>query len=72
MNYEIRSSDENVRKLINSPRLANFKIFNEHMIGLEMRKQKTVLNRPIAIGFSILEWSKNCMYSFHYELMKPT
>ena len=43
MNYEIRSSDENNRRLINSPRFANFKIFNEHMIGLEMRKHKTVL-----------------------------
>ena len=32
MNFEIRSSDDNVRKLINSPKLANFKIFNEHMI----------------------------------------
>ena len=48
--FEIRSNEEPIRKMINSPRLSNFKIFNENMIGLETRKKITVLNRLIAIG----------------------
>ena len=41
------------------------------MVGFETRKMKTVLNRPIAIGFSILDLSKLKMYDFHYNQMKP-
>ena len=71
INFEIRTNEDDVQKLINSPRIQNYRIFNEKMIGIEMRKKKIVLNKPKAIGFSILECSKRCMYDFYYNRVKP-
>ena len=71
MNFEIRSNTQKIRKQINSPKVSAFHIFNEHMIGVESRKKQVVLNRPISIGFSILDYSKFCMYGYYYMKMKP-
>ena len=35
-----------------------------------MKKTKIVSNKPIYIGMSILDISKNCMYDFYYDVMK--
>ena len=69
--FQIRLTNENAQKIVNSPRFANFKIFNENIVGIEMRRQKTILNRPIPIGVAILDYSKYCMYNFHYNTMNP-
>jgi len=34
-------------------------------------RQKMKLNKPISVGFAILERSKYIMYSFYYEYLKP-
>ncbi len=36
---------------------------------IQMRKGSIIFNRPIAIGFSVLEISKTFMYDFHYNYM---
>ena len=33
--------------------------------------QKVMLNKPVAVGFSVLELSKLSMYEFYYDYMKP-
>jgi hypothetical protein len=40
-------------------------------VGLEMHVKKVKLNKPIALGFSILEYSKLHMQRFHYDNIKP-
>jgi len=35
-----------------------------------MKRTKIVFNKPIYIGMSILDISKNCMYDFYYKVMK--
>lgn len=37
---------------------------------VEMERVETKLNKPIAIGFSVLELSKIHMYEFHYDVIK--
>lgn len=39
---------------------------------MEKRKHEVVLNRPLVIGFSILELSKLHMFKFHYGCILPT
>jgi hypothetical protein len=71
MSFDIRSNTQKIRKQINSLKVTAFHIFNEYMIGVETRKKEVVLNRPISIGFAILDYSKFCMYNFYYNKMKP-
>ena len=47
-----------------------FKIFDEQVVGVEMRKIKTVINKPFYVGFRVLELSKLQMYRFHYDYFR--
>jgi hypothetical protein len=42
----------------------------EDLHAIEMYNCTTTLNKPITVGFSILELSKYLMYNFHYNHMK--
>lgn len=59
-------------KVTAKPGFKSFKIFNDDLASVELTKQKLVLNRPIYVGFSILEMSKVLMYDFHYNHIKST
>src|SRR5699024_3414396 len=41
------------------------------LVSIEMAKQKIVLDKPIYVGFCILEHSKRLMYDFFYRILKP-
>ena len=41
------------------------------MVGVEKQKTKLKLDKPIFIGMSILDLSKQHMYKFYYDVMKP-
>ena len=49
----------------------NHDIYNDNLIGMYMEKGVVYLNKPIAVGMSILDLSKVLMYDFHYNTMKP-
>lgn len=36
-----------------------------------MKPETVILDKPIYIGFSVLEISKSHMFDFHYSIMKP-
>ena len=79
-------SVENVRKRVNARLVtdpikfvravskANFKrsqIINSGLVLVESTRGKIVLNKPIAIGFTILEYAKLVMYEFYYDCLLP-
>ena len=66
------NNQSKARKLTSKPSFHAFKIFNEDLVAIHMLKQKLYLNRPIYVGFSILNLSKTLMYDFHYNYMKKT
>ena len=43
------------------------KIFRKDLVGIHMAKPVLVMNRPIQVGFAILDLSKYLLYDFHYN-----
>ena len=67
----VRSDEtEKIRKLVASPLYSRFEIFSNDMAGIEMRKSKLFLNKPVYTGMTILENSKILMYDFFYNVLK--
>lgn len=50
--------------------LYRFKIFNADLVGVQNKKVKLLLNKPVYIGQTILDLSKLVIYDFHYNFMK--
>uniref|UniRef100_A0A1I7X6A5 DNA-directed DNA polymerase n=1 Tax=Heterorhabditis bacteriophora TaxID=37862 RepID=A0A1I7X6A5_HETBA len=51
----------------------NFKrtiMYNKDLVAVEMEKTNIVLDKPIYVGFAILDLSKYLMYNFHYNIMQ--
>ena len=70
VHVELVNTPKRLRKLCAKPNFQNFKIFNEDLVAVNLKKVNIVLNRPIYAGFSILDISKTFMYEFHYDYMK--
>jgi hypothetical protein len=58
-------------KWTSRPQFHAVEVFNEHLAALQLKKKSLCLNKPIYVGFCVLDLSKHLMYSFHYETMKP-
>ena len=64
---ELVTDENQLTKLVSKPTFNNFKIFNENLVGVDMKKVEVTLDKPIYIGFCILDISKVVMYDFHYN-----
>jgi len=70
VNVELINKEKRLLKVIANPCFQSFKIFNEDICATLCTKKKLLLNKPIYVGFSILELSKTIMYEFHYNHIK--
>ena len=52
------------------PSFFSQKIFKKNFVAVHRIKPVLTLNKPIYVGFSILELSKLLMYEFHYKYIK--
>lgn len=57
-------------KYINAPNFKNFAVLSESLVAIQLQQTQIILDRPIYIGFSILELAKSHLYHFHYSVMK--
>ena len=71
LDFEIVSDERRFLKCVNNPSFKHSHIINENLVGVEKRKPKLKLDKPIFIGMSILDLSKQHMYKFYYDVMKP-
>lgn len=71
VNVKLITNPTKLTKLTASPVFDAFRIFSEDLAAVNMKKTKLYLNRPIYVGFCILDLSKVLMYDFHYKHMKP-
>lgn len=58
-------------QLISRPNFHSCSVFTENFVAIQMKTESVILDKPIYIGFTVLEISKHYMYDFHYSIMKP-
>ena len=54
---------------IAKPNFHSTTIFAPNLVGIQLNKTEVVLNKPMYVGFSVLDISKTCLYRFHYDVM---
>ena len=69
---ELLKWEEKLKKLTNQPSFKQFKIFPENLVPVERAKVELTLNRPIYMGFAILDLSKRLMCDFYYKYSDST
>ena len=52
---------------MSKPSFVSQKIFSKHFVAIHEIKPVFTCNKPIYVGFSILDLSKLLMYEFHYK-----
>ena len=68
INFEVVTSRKMALRRISKPNFQRVKKFREDLIGIHLSKPILKLNRPIQVGFAILDLSKYHMYDFHYNV----
>ena len=70
VNIRLTTSTTTARNLIAKPNFKSFKIINEDLSAIEMRKTTIKWNKPTFTGACVLELAKLHLYKFHYDVIK--
>ena len=70
-NIKLVTTEKRRNQVVSEPNYHTTKWFSENLLAIEMKKTKVKMNKPVYLGFSILEISKTLMYEFWYDYMKP-
>ena len=62
-------NSQDFTKYTSRPTRLNWKVFENSLTAIHGKKISLTLNKPIYIGFTVLETSKWDMYNFHYNFM---
>ena len=71
VNIKLTTTGEQFKKLTAKPNYESRKIFNENLVSVHMKKTSLTMNKPVYLGMSILDLSKNLMFDFHYNYVIP-
>ena len=61
------TTDKKRNKLVSESNHRTTKCFSERLIAREMKKTNVRMGKPIYLGLSMLDLSKNVMYEFWYN-----
>ena len=70
-NIKLIVSEERRKKLASEPNYSTCTVFSDNLMAIEMRKTYIVMNKPIIVGQTILDKSKELMYKFYYDYLRP-
>ena len=71
VNIRLIADPNKLTKAVSKVSFRQSEIINDDLVMVRAARQRVKLNKPIAVGFAILELSKNIMYSFYYDRLKP-
>ena len=72
INVKLINDSKEYLKCVSRPNFVSQKIFDQNFIAVHQIKTVLTLNKPIYVGFCILELSKLSMYKFHYDYVLNT
>lgn len=70
MSLELVSSEKRIKKLINRSTFKYCTHYNENLSAVSLHNKIIKFDKPIYIGFAVLDISKTLMYDYHYNTMK--
>ena len=70
VNLRLIADSDKLLKATGKVSFRHSQIINSDLVLVRAARQKVTLNKPIAVGFSILELSKLLMYTFYYDHLK--
>ncbi|XP_050516578.1 uncharacterized protein LOC126891446 [Diabrotica virgifera virgifera] len=60
-----------VKSYIDKPNFKTCSIFEENLVAVHMERLRVVYDKPLYVGFCILDLSKTVIYQFFYDYIKP-
>ena len=69
-NIRLVNNEKDFLKYTSRPTHISHKIFDKNYAAIHEIKPVLMLNKPIYVGFTVLELSKRLMYDFHYNFIK--
>ena len=70
INVRLLNNEKDFLKYTSKPTHITQKIFDTNYVAIHETKLVLTLNKPIYVGFTVLELSKWLMYDFHYNFIK--
>ena len=70
INVRFVNNEKDFLKYTSKPTYVTHKLFNKNFAAIHEIKPVLILNKPIYVGFTVLELSKWMMYDFHYNFIK--
>ena len=67
IDVKLKVSEKSASLAVSSHLYKSHRIINENCVAVLHKKKEVLLDKPIYVGFSILELSKLHMYKFHYD-----
>ena len=67
---ELINNAKDYIRCVSRPSFVSQKTFSKNFVAVHRIKPVLTLNKPIYVGFSILELSNSLMYEFHYKYIK--
>lgn len=71
MDVKFCTKKSQVKKWARNPRYTNYLIISDKLCAVFLKRKSTICRQAYGIGFSILELSKEFMYSSYYKIIKP-
>ena len=70
-NIKLVTTEKRITYLVSEPKYHTTKFFTENVLVAEMTKTPILMNKPVYLGWSILDLSKTVMYEFWFDYVKP-